>query len=97
MAGLLGAGLALAAAIRAHGLVSRYLNQVAKASLALQQLEADPRITPLWEIIRSVGKGLPQEYFHSGMARQPYQGTPDSLGEQYSGGPLVIRQHKTQK
>lgn len=70
---------ALAATVRAHGLVSRYLDQVAKANLALHRLEADPRIAPLWEVIRGAGKGLPQEYFHSGMARKPHQGTLDTL------------------
>lgn len=51
--------------IQAHGIAKRYLEQVAAASHALQQLKMDSRIGPLWEVIHTAGKGLPQEFFHS--------------------------------
>ena len=50
--------------IRTSGITRRYLEQVAAASHALERLESDPRIGPMWEVIRRVGKALPQEYFH---------------------------------
>ncbi|HLF98226.1 MAG TPA: hypothetical protein VI457_13875 [Methylococcaceae bacterium] len=59
----------LAALIQTHGIARRYLDQVAAASHVLQQLEADPRIGPLWDVIDFAGKGLPQEYFHSRSAQ----------------------------
>jgi hypothetical protein len=51
--------------IHTHGIARRYLEQVATASHALQQLKGDSRIAPLWEVIHTAGKGLPQEFFHS--------------------------------
>lgn len=51
--------------IQRHGIAKRYLQQVATASHALQQLKGDARIAPLWEVIHNAGKGLPQEFFHS--------------------------------
>jgi len=51
--------------IQTHGIAKRYLEQVAATSHALQQLKEDSRIGPLWEVIHTVGKGLPQEFFHS--------------------------------
>ena len=55
----------LAALIKTRGISRRYLDQVMAASYALQQLESDSRIAPLWDVIHSAGKGLPQEFFHS--------------------------------
>lgn len=55
----------LSALIQMHGIAKRYLEQVATASHALQQLEGDSRIAPLWDVIHAAGKGLPQEFFHS--------------------------------
>lgn len=55
----------LAALIQTRGIARRYLDQVAAASYALQQLEGDSRIAPLWNVIHAAGKGLPQEFFHS--------------------------------
>jgi hypothetical protein len=55
----------LAALIQTRGIVRRYLDQVTAASYALQQLEGDSRIAPLWNVIHAAGKGLPQEFFHS--------------------------------
>lgn len=50
--------------IQTHGIAKRYLDQVATASHALQQLKGDSRLAPLWDVIHAVGKGLPQEFFH---------------------------------
>lgn len=55
----------LAALIQTRGIARRYLDQVTAASYALQQLEGDSRIAPLWNVIHAAGKGLPQEFFHS--------------------------------
>lgn len=54
----------LSALVQAHGIVNRYLVQVAAANRALHQFADDPRIGPLWHVIHTVGKALPQEFFH---------------------------------
>lgn len=54
----------LTAIIQAHGIAQRYLDQVAMAAHAMQQIQGDARIAPLWRVIHAVGKALPQEYFH---------------------------------
>lgn len=54
----------LEALIRTSGITKRYLEQVAAASYALEHLESDPRIASLWDVIRRVGKALPQEFLH---------------------------------
>lgn len=50
--------------IQAHGIAQRYLDQVAMAAHAIQQVQEDARIAPLWHVIHAAGKALPQEYFH---------------------------------
>lgn len=55
----------LGALIQTHGIAKRYQEQVAATSHALQQWKEDSRIGPLWEVIHTAGKGLPQEFFHS--------------------------------
>jgi hypothetical protein len=54
----------LAALIQTHGIARRYQEQLASAPHAMQQFEWDPRFAPLWNIIHTAGKGLPQEFFH---------------------------------
>jgi hypothetical protein len=54
----------LAEIIQARGIASRYLEQVAAAAHAMQQIQGDTRISPLWHVIHAAGKALPQEYFH---------------------------------
>ena len=48
-----------------YSIAKRYQEQVAATSHALQQWKEDSRIGPLWEVIHTAGKGLPQEFFHS--------------------------------
>jgi len=54
----------LAKIIQANGIAKRYMEQVAMATHALQQIQGDARISPLWHVIHAAGKALPQEYFH---------------------------------
>lgn len=54
----------LAEIIQARGIAKRYLEQVAMAAHAMQQIQGDARIAPLWHVIHAAGKALPQEYFH---------------------------------
>lgn len=54
----------LTAIIQADGIAQRYLDQVAMAAHAIQQIQGDARIAPLWRVIHAAGKALPQEYFH---------------------------------
>jgi hypothetical protein len=56
--------------IQTSGITQRYLVQVAAASYALERLESDPRIASLWDVIRRVGKALPQEFFHRARHRR---------------------------
>jgi len=37
---------------------------VAQAAHALQQIEGRAVLAPLWQVIQTVDKALPQEYFH---------------------------------
>lgn len=50
--------------IQAYGLTKRYLTQVAAAAHALEALEEHSHIAALWNVIRTAGKALPQEFFH---------------------------------
>jgi hypothetical protein len=54
----------LAEIIQASGIAKRYLDQVAMAAHAVQRIQGDPRMAPLWHVIHAAGKALPQEYFH---------------------------------
>lgn len=54
----------LKAMVREHGLVERFMMQVAAAKVSLERLESHPAIGPVWNVIRNEGKGLPQEAFH---------------------------------
>jgi hypothetical protein len=54
----------LEAIIQTRGLAKRYLKQVAAAPHAMQQMQGDARVAPLWDVIRTAGKALPQENFH---------------------------------
>lgn len=54
----------LAEIIQKHGIAGRYLEQVAMAAHAMQRIQEDARLAPLWHVIHSAGKALPQEYFH---------------------------------
>lgn len=54
----------LAEIIQASGIAKRYLEQVAMAAHAMQRIQGDPRMAPLWRVIHAAGKALPQEYFH---------------------------------
>ena len=49
--------------IRERGITERFLEQIATASHAMQRIQNDERIAPLWRIIHAAGKALPQEYF----------------------------------
>lgn len=48
-----------------YGLSDRFMDQLAAAKLSLERLRSDPVIGPIWNVILSTGKGLPQEFFHS--------------------------------
>jgi len=50
--------------LKAHGITSRYIKQVAKMGQAMQRVQENVHTSPLWDIIHAVGKALPQEYFH---------------------------------
>lgn len=50
--------------IQAYGLTKRYLTQAAAAAHALEALEEHSHIAALWNVIRTAGKALPQEFFH---------------------------------
>ena len=54
----------LAEIIQARGIAKRYLEQVAMAAYAMQRIQGDVRMAPLWHVIHAAGKALPQEYFH---------------------------------
>lgn len=54
----------LAEIIQARGIAKRYLEQVAMAAHAMQRIQGDARMAPLWHVIHAAGKALPQEYFH---------------------------------
>lgn len=54
----------LAEIIHARGIAKRYLEQVAMAAHAMQRIQGDARMAPLWHVIHAAGKALPQEYFH---------------------------------
>ncbi|BBN88806.1 DUF7281 domain-containing protein [Azospira sp. I09] len=54
----------LAEIIQVSGIAKRYLEQVAMAAHAMQRIQGDARMTPLWRVIHAAGKALPQEYFH---------------------------------
>lgn len=47
-----------------HGLSDRFLEQLAATPMALEKLEVDPLIGPVWAVIKKAGKALPQEFFH---------------------------------
>lgn len=47
-----------------RGLSDRFLEQLAATPMALEKLEVDPLIGPVWAVIKKVGKALPQEFFH---------------------------------
>lgn len=57
--------------IQAYGLTKRYLTQVAAAAYALQALEEHSHTAALWNIIRTAGKALPQEFFHGHSDKAP--------------------------
>lgn len=50
--------------LEAHGLAERFMKQQAGTVGALERLESNATIGPVWGIIRRAGKGLPQEFFH---------------------------------
>lgn len=54
----------LAEIIQARGIAERYLEQVAMSAHAMQRIQGNARMAPLWHVIHSAGKALPQEYFH---------------------------------
>jgi hypothetical protein len=54
----------LSGLLKAHGLAERFMKQLAAARKTLERLESDSTIGPVWGVIRSEGKGLPQEFFH---------------------------------
>ncbi len=60
----------LAEIIRDHGIADRFSLQVAKTPHALQRMQADSRVAPLWRVIQTAGKALPQEYFHRNISIQ---------------------------
>ena len=47
-----------------RGLSARFRKQLAATPMALEKLEVDPLIGPVWAVIKKVGKALPQEFFH---------------------------------
>lgn len=47
-----------------RGLSARFRKQLAATPMALERLEVDPLIGPVWAIIKRIGKALPQEFFH---------------------------------
>lgn len=47
-----------------RGLSDRFLEQLAATPMALEKLEVDPLIGPIWAVIKKAGKALPQEFFH---------------------------------
>lgn len=47
-----------------RGLSDRFLEQLAATPMALEKLEVDPFIGPVWAVIKKAGKALPQEFFH---------------------------------
>jgi|GEM_PF-826159 len=57
--------------IQAYGLTKRYLTQVAAAAHVLQALEEHSHTAALWNIIRTAGKALPQEFFHGHSDKAP--------------------------
>lgn len=50
--------------LHAHGISDRFMDQLAAAKISLGKLKSDPVIGPIWNVIQSMGKGLPQEFFH---------------------------------
>lgn len=50
--------------LHAHGISDRFMDQLAAAKISLEKLKSNPVIGPIWNVIQSTGKGLPQEFFH---------------------------------
>ncbi len=52
-----------------RGLSARFRKQLAATPMALEKLEVDPLIGPVWVVIKKVSKALPQEFFHRSRRR----------------------------
>lgn len=50
--------------VRQYGITERYQEQVAKSSRALEALQENQIIGPVWHTIYAAGKALAQEFFH---------------------------------